>query len=581
MCCRCNHIWCAVAGGDLRRRHREQCPEYSHLLGFAVSSTLLAYEVRTAMTNSQVFGRFELQPAARRLMVDGEPTHIGRRAFDVLLALVERRDRVVSKDELLVLAWPGLVVEENNLQVQISALRKVLGADAISTVAGHGYRFMLEPTEGSARPRSPQNVEKGWRWWVADAPGNRPLPAFSVVVLPFTAADSPVETQFADALTTDLMTAFDPWRWLTLSSHRPPSTDKRTAIDVRAVGRKHGARYAIDGAVRLTRDGIVVSTQLMDAETGIILSSDRLESFTTAHPATGAREPANHLAKRLSHAIYEAELRRVERHLETGSAWDLVLLGDVAVRTERNVLKGLDSARRRYDEALRINANFAPALWRIGAVLDLQMTNDFGASSSRREQRLEEMDNVTAHSIRVDSSDSDAWLFRAIALLWMGRVHEALAANENALALNSSSIATVANQASMLLAADRLDEALLLAEQASSMKVYFAWEEGFAPRMVGYCNLMLGRYNEAVRACEKAAASRDNWWMDQAWLAAGLAMQGDLARAASAKATLIKLQPEFTIERFKAVDALTRSALYLQRAETHLYCGLRKLGIAD
>ena len=87
------------------------------------------------------FGRFELQPERRRLLQDGEPLAIGARAFDVLLALVERRDRVVAKTELLDLVWPGLVVEENNLQVQISTLRKLLDASAIATIPGRGYRF--------------------------------------------------------------------------------------------------------------------------------------------------------------------------------------------------------------------------------------------------------------------------------------------------------------------------------------------------------------------------------------------------------------------------------------------------------
>ena len=62
-------------------------------------------------------------------------------AFDVLVVLVERAGALVSKEALLASAWPGLVVEENNLQVQVSALRKLLGAQAIATVPGHGYRF--------------------------------------------------------------------------------------------------------------------------------------------------------------------------------------------------------------------------------------------------------------------------------------------------------------------------------------------------------------------------------------------------------------------------------------------------------
>lgn len=90
---------------------------------------------------SLTFDRFEVSPAKRTLVVDGAPAHVGARAFDLLLALIERRDRVVSKNELLDLVWPGLVVEENNLSVQISVLRKLLGAQAIITVVGRGYRF--------------------------------------------------------------------------------------------------------------------------------------------------------------------------------------------------------------------------------------------------------------------------------------------------------------------------------------------------------------------------------------------------------------------------------------------------------
>lgn len=99
------------------------------------------------------FGRFELRPGERRLLMDGEPVSLGARAFDVLLALVERRDRTVPKSELLDLVWPGLVVEENNLQVQVSGLRKILGGQAIATVAALGYRFALPiaPSDGASR----------------------------------------------------------------------------------------------------------------------------------------------------------------------------------------------------------------------------------------------------------------------------------------------------------------------------------------------------------------------------------------------------------------------------------------------
>src|SRR6266567_6013609 len=102
------------------------------------------------MSAAYRFGQFELNPASRELLVEGQPAALGTRAFDLLLALIERRNRLVSKDELLELAWPGLVVEENNLQVQVSALRKILGDRVIKTVAGRGYQFTAETTQPSS-----------------------------------------------------------------------------------------------------------------------------------------------------------------------------------------------------------------------------------------------------------------------------------------------------------------------------------------------------------------------------------------------------------------------------------------------
>jgi len=102
------------------------------------------------MTDGYRFDRVEVRPAARQLLIDGARAKVGARAFDLLLALIERRDRVVGKNELLDLVWPGLAVEENNLQVHISALRKLLGTAAIATVPGRGYRFTQAPDEAAA-----------------------------------------------------------------------------------------------------------------------------------------------------------------------------------------------------------------------------------------------------------------------------------------------------------------------------------------------------------------------------------------------------------------------------------------------
>src|SRR5271154_5795698 len=103
------------------------------------------------------FAGYELPPEERRLLTGGRAVHLGPHAFDLLVKLVEHGGRLVSKDELLVQVWPKVVVEENTLQAHISSLRKALGANAISTVSGRGYRFNLDVAEVSAaRPLAPE-----------------------------------------------------------------------------------------------------------------------------------------------------------------------------------------------------------------------------------------------------------------------------------------------------------------------------------------------------------------------------------------------------------------------------------------
>lgn len=100
------------------------------------------------------FGRFLLLPHRRELLADGQPLKLGGRAFDVLLALTERRGVVVSKGTLMKRVWPGRIVDENALQAQISALRAAFGPERelIRTVSGRGYQFIGEVRALAASP---------------------------------------------------------------------------------------------------------------------------------------------------------------------------------------------------------------------------------------------------------------------------------------------------------------------------------------------------------------------------------------------------------------------------------------------
>lgn len=117
------------------------------------------------------FGRFELQPHERRLLVDGTAAPLGARALDLLIALAERAGSLVTKNELMDLVWADVVVEENNLQAQVSALRKVLGGELIATIPGRGYRFTA-------------HVERFDRPAAAGAPGAPALASTREAALP-------------------------------------------------------------------------------------------------------------------------------------------------------------------------------------------------------------------------------------------------------------------------------------------------------------------------------------------------------------------------------------------------------------
>jgi DNA-binding winged helix-turn-helix (wHTH) protein len=131
------------------------------------------------------FGRFRLLPHRRELRADGVAVELGGRAFDVLMVLTEARGGLVTKDEILSRVWPDTVVEENNLVVQISALRKALGEDRdfIRTVSGRGYRFVAEISTSVAAPDAETGVVRSAAEEAAQfAPSsNLPTPVSSLI----------------------------------------------------------------------------------------------------------------------------------------------------------------------------------------------------------------------------------------------------------------------------------------------------------------------------------------------------------------------------------------------------------------
>ncbi len=205
------------------------------------------------------FGRFALQPTERRLLADGEAQSIGPRAFDVLVALVERAGQLVDKNALLDRVWPGLVVEENNLQVQVSALRKILGATAIATVAGSGYRFTLQVGTG-VLPQPAQPLDKPP---VADD-AVKP----SIAVLPFVnTSDDTANEYFADGLAEELLNVLSKIRGLRVASRTSAFSFKGAKVDVPTIAQKLNVATILEGSVRKSGNRVRISAQLIHVAT--------------------------------------------------------------------------------------------------------------------------------------------------------------------------------------------------------------------------------------------------------------------------------------------------------------------------
>src|SRR6266571_7602797 len=162
------------------------------------------------MERSEVsFGRFRLDLRQRTLSCDGVAIELKSKAFDILCVLASAPDEVVTKDELMAKVWPGLVVEESNIQVHISALRKALGEQRdrpthLFTVHGRGYRLV----GGQA---SPSRISGDAGVTDARAPPDRP----SIAVLAFQNLSSdPEQEYFADGMVEEIITGLSRIKWL-------------------------------------------------------------------------------------------------------------------------------------------------------------------------------------------------------------------------------------------------------------------------------------------------------------------------------------------------------------------------------
>jgi TolB-like protein len=199
------------------------------------------------------FGPYRLNLRERKVAGPSGPVELSGRSFDILVLLLGRANEVVGKDEIFSAVWPGVVVEENTLQVHISALRKALGARLIATVHGRGYKFT-----GSASPGSPAGKD-------AAAADRKPV----IAVLPFgNLSRDPAEQYFSDGITEDIIDRLTRFRMISVAGRHASAGLGETADEPLKAGEVLGADYVVTGNVRRSATRIRIAARLTDCRTG-------------------------------------------------------------------------------------------------------------------------------------------------------------------------------------------------------------------------------------------------------------------------------------------------------------------------
>jgi TolB-like protein/tetratricopeptide (TPR) repeat protein len=535
-----------------------------------------------ASSESFLFTDFRLDRAGGGLFRRDEqgafaPVTIGSRALDLLVALIERRGDVLSKEEIMAAVWPKTTVEEANLFAQISALRAVLdkeqsGQSCIQTVIGRGYRFIAPVTQcaglGSTAAEALEPTHRG----VANH-GDTGPPRLSIVVLPFANIGGDASRDyFADGVTESLTTDLSRISGAFVIGRGTAFSYKGKSPDLKQIGRELNVRYVLEGSVQRAGNRMRVNVQLIEAETGAHLWADRFDK-PIADLFDMQDEIVARLANQLRAELIDVEARRAAQAPNPDSM-DLVFQGHAAFNRGFSP-DLLAKARDFFARALELDPGNVEGLVGVGRVdllvASLFMTDDSPAlwaaaeanltkaltlapnhafahrmigallcETYRAERGIEELDR----SLAIDPNMATAHVYKGAGKIYIGRAEET---------------------------ETHVQEALRLSPRDT-----FAWHWLF---WAGYAKCFLGEHEAAVEKLRKSIdANRNNSWVSF-YLAVGLAHLGRLGEARSEVKAGLAGHPRFTIKRFRAA-ASSDNAVYLAQRE-RIIEGMRLAGVPE
>jgi TolB-like protein/DNA-binding winged helix-turn-helix (wHTH) protein len=515
------------------------------------------------------FGPFSLDPQERILWREGKPLAATPKVFDTLLFLVRNQGRVLTKDELLQEIWPGTFVEEVNLAVNISTLRKLLGENPqdgryIVTVSGRGYRFVAEvretgltAEEGAAGkidssqdkleevPQSTLRLRpSGRRWAIAAAivvlllagigsylwrqHHARKLSAAidaSIAVLPFAdLSQGKNQEYFSDGLADELTNDLEKIRGLKVIARSSAFQFKGKNEDLRTVGRKLGVANILEGSVRREGNRVRITAELTKVDDGFQLWSETYDRQIDDLFAVQA-EIARAVSIALQVRILDPSLGTNSSHFRRNPAAYEPYLQAQYFLARGEDKDDLEKALGYVDQAIQLDPGFAPS-WALRSLV----INTAATIGLRDHEKsfLEARENAEK-AIALDARSAAGYL----ALGWVKLGYEwdwdgADAALKKAADLQPGSAVVLSYRAYLYECLGRLDEAIALTQEASIL------DPLRTNAYLGALLLTAGRYDEAKASVEKALSMNQNLEGAHARLGAILLAQGH-AQAALAE----------------------------------------------
>ena len=502
------------------------------------------------------------------------PVPIGSRALRLLSLLVERPGELVSKDAIIDAVWPRMVVEEGNLTVQISALRRILDHDreqgsCIQTVPGRGYRFIAPVTRvDSDAPSLSSDIS---------IPEPIATPRLSIVVLPFKNLSNDTEQQyFADGITEDLTTDLSRIAHSLVISCNTAFTYRNKRIDTRQIGRELGVRYVLEGSIRRSGSRVRVTAQLIDAAADAHLWADRFDS-DTVDLSSLQNEITSRIANALGVELIAAEAARLTEYPD---ALDLVLRGRAVLwqpRTHDSYMEAINL----FEHALALDPESVEAQSRLANALVVRVLNGMAGSPAADLARAEGLiDQALATSPRY----AFAHHVKGHVLLALRGWEEAIAEYEAALASNHNLVAALHGLALCKLCAGSIGEVPQLMEQAIRLSPRDPGI-GHCYDLIGIVHLLQSHIEEAIVWLEKARGALPGVPVFHSHLASAYALSGEAERASAELAEARRLgRGDFvwSIARVKASGVLRMSTpKTLALAELTFLAGLRKAGMPE